>query len=93
MRFFRKRNCPTRTLPGRHGRLRNVTARTIVGPDVVSRSLPRAERERWGRIHLRHDLAQPDAHRRFPDEGPGWRAWGVVMMVMVALMALAGAPL
>lgn len=92
MRFLPRR-AESRAVPGHHGRLRNVTVRTIAGPDVVSRSLRRAERERWGRLHLRHDLSQPDAHRRFPAEGPGWRAWGVVMMVMVALMALAGAPL
>lgn len=91
MSFLRKRNCPTKSVPGQHGRLHKVTARTIAGPDVVSRSLRRAERERWGWIHLRHDLAQPDAHRRFPDEGPGWRAWGSVLIIMVALMALAGA--
>jgi hypothetical protein len=92
MRFFR-RSAASRSVPGHHGRLRKVTARTTAGPDVVSRRLPRAESERWGRLHLRYDLAQPDAHRRFPDEGPGWRGWGVVLIVMVALLALAGAPL
>lgn len=84
---------PTRIVSGRYGRLRNITAQAVEGPDIVSRRLRKASADRWGRLHLRHDLAAPDAHRRFPDEGPGWQSWGLIAIVMIALMALAGAPL
>lgn len=66
------------------GRLRNVSARTLSGPEMLAR------RRRFAALHLRADRA------RYGEDGPGTRLrrrhLAAMMAALILMLAIAGAP-